>query len=335
MCLLALALVAKPAWAQKKTDVVVMVNGDRVTCEIKKLDRGILEAKTDSWGTLSIEWVEVARLSSPTRFEIYFRSGQRVTGTLDTAPDSGHVMVNDGSAVSYAIEDIVLMKPVGDSFWRQLEGSMDIGYSFASSGNSTQWSASTNIVRRREGVDTRVSGDSFFTSKEGADDSSRHSLYAELVRRLNRHWGLVVMGQAQRNDELLLHLRAQAGVGLVRHLFQSNNVLVSASGGVAYGRELFTDETPPAASVELAFGSQVEWFVFNSPKTQVTKYFRVLPNLTTPGRIRLELNTGVRRELVKDFFVNLSFIDSYDNRPTTDDAHSNDLTLVTSLGWSF
>jgi hypothetical protein len=334
MCLLTLALGARPAWAQK-TDVVVMVNGDRVTCEIKKLDRGILEAKTDSWGTLSIEWVEVARVSSPSRFEIYLRSGQRATGTLGAAPDSGHVVVNDGSAVSYAIEDIVLMKPVGNSFWRQLEGSVDLGYSFASSGDATQWSASANVIRRRPGVDTRVSGDSFFTSKEGADDSSRHSLYVDAVHRLSPRWGLAVMGQAQSNDELLLRLRAQAGAGLVHHLHQSNSVLVSASGGVVYGRELFTDETPSTSSVELSLGSQVEWFVFNSPKTQVTNYFTAFPNLTTPGRVRLELNTGVRRELVKDFFINLSFVDSYDNRPPSEDARSNDLTLVTSLGWSF
>ena len=61
----------------------------------------------------------------------------------------------------------------------------------------------------------------------------------------------------------------------------------------------------------------------------------MFPNLTTPGRVRLELNTGVRRELVKDFFIDLSFVDSYDNRPPSEDARSNDLTLVTSLGWSF
>ena len=275
MCLLTLALAASPAWAQK-TDVVVMVNGDRVTCEIKKLDRGILEAKTDSWGTLSIEWVEVARVSSPSRFEIYLRSGQRTTGTLGAAPDSGHVAVNDGAAASYAIEDIVAMKPVGNSFWRQLEGSVDLGYSFASSGDATQWSASANVIRRRPGVDTRVSGDSFFTSKEGADDSSRHSLYVEAVRRLSPRWGLAVMGQAQSNDELLLRLRAQAGAGLVRHLYQSNNVVVSAAGGLAWPRAVHRRD-PFDLERGVEFRSQVEWFVFNTPKTRVTDYSGCFP----------------------------------------------------------
>jgi len=47
------ALLPPAAAAAQKTDTVVMGNGDRVTCEIKKLDRGILEASTDSWGTLT------------------------------------------------------------------------------------------------------------------------------------------------------------------------------------------------------------------------------------------------------------------------------------------
>jgi hypothetical protein len=49
----ALLLSAAPALAQR-TDVVTMANGDRVTCEINTLDRGILEVATDSWGTISI-----------------------------------------------------------------------------------------------------------------------------------------------------------------------------------------------------------------------------------------------------------------------------------------
>jgi hypothetical protein len=49
-----LLLAAAPALAQR-THVVTMANGDRVTCEINTLDRGILEVATDSWGTISIE----------------------------------------------------------------------------------------------------------------------------------------------------------------------------------------------------------------------------------------------------------------------------------------
>ena len=41
----------REAFAAAKTDVVELVNGDRITCEIKKLDRGKLSVKTDGLGT--------------------------------------------------------------------------------------------------------------------------------------------------------------------------------------------------------------------------------------------------------------------------------------------
>ena len=74
-------------WAQK-TDTVVMNNGDRATVEIKKLERGRLEASTDGMGTLLIEWDDIDHLSSPKRFEVETQTGERYVGSLaatDTA----------------------------------------------------------------------------------------------------------------------------------------------------------------------------------------------------------------------------------------------------------
>ncbi len=313
-----------------------MANGDRVTCEINTLDRGILEVATDSWGTISIEWEEIDRVTSPTRFEIQLRSGRRIVGSLVAAQSGGQIVVgNADERETFAIPDVVFMKPVRNSFWRQFDGAVDVGYSFASAGNATQWSLSADALRRREGSDARLSVDSFFSSKEGTDNTIRHSVYLDLVRQVRPRWGVTVLGQAQKNNELRLRLRGQAGAGIVRTLTRSNRMLASFSAGVVYNHEVFTDDTPTEETWELVFGNQFEWFVFNRPKTQITSYFLVFPSLTTLGRTRLEVNSSARREIVKDFFVNLSVLDSYDSRPPSEDAEGHDFTLVTSLGWSF
>jgi len=41
-------------WTSKKTDVIVLVNGDRLTGEIKSLDRGKLTFSTNDMGTIRI-----------------------------------------------------------------------------------------------------------------------------------------------------------------------------------------------------------------------------------------------------------------------------------------
>ena len=66
--------------AAPKTDVVVLVNGDRITGEVKKLERGILTYGTDFMGTLKIEWGKVVQLRSDQLLELEMLDGTRTNG---------------------------------------------------------------------------------------------------------------------------------------------------------------------------------------------------------------------------------------------------------------
>ena len=46
-----------------KLDTILLKNGDTITGEIKRLDRGILSVSTDFMGTIGIEWRGVLRLT--------------------------------------------------------------------------------------------------------------------------------------------------------------------------------------------------------------------------------------------------------------------------------
>jgi Protein of unknown function, DUF481 len=322
---------AGPAFAQK-TDVIKMANGDRVTCEIKRLDRGILTAKTDSWGTIDIEWPEVAFVESPVRFDIQLQSGERLTGSLGRGGANGRVVI-DGREV--AILSAITITPLRESYWAQLDGGLDVGYSYASAGDSNQWSLSGDVRHHREATDFRLSADSLFSSKSGAEDTSRHALGAEWTRYVATNWGVAILGQAQRNEELSLKFRAQVGAGVVHRLVQSNSTLFAAFAGGLFNREVFTDDTPSTDSWELILGTQFQYFLFNTPKTRVTIALSLFPNLSTRGRVRSELNASLRREIVKDLTVSLSVLDSYDSDPPSADARRHDLAVVTSVGWTF
>ena len=60
----------------------------------------------------------------------------------------------------------------------------------------------------------------------------------------------------------------------------------------------------------------------------------VLPSLSEAGRIRAEAAVKVRHELVHDLFFEISFADSYDNKPA-ETFRTNDWNVVTSIGYSF
>ena len=65
--------------------MLILKNGDHITGEIKKLQRGTLEFKTERMGTLNVEWPAVARLTSSIDFEVVLDDGRKFYGTL--APD--------------------------------------------------------------------------------------------------------------------------------------------------------------------------------------------------------------------------------------------------------
>ena len=92
-------LVAAPLFARENTDVLVMKNGDRMTCQVKGLNGGVLYVSFDYIdGTTSVQGSKVARLESKQLFIVKTQDGSVCTGRLKhprnpcwpAGKDSGH-----------------------------------------------------------------------------------------------------------------------------------------------------------------------------------------------------------------------------------------------------
>ena len=59
------------------------------------------------------------------------------------------------------------------------------------------------------------------------------------------------------------------------------------------------------------------------------------PSLTDIGRVRSDLRTTFKLEIVEDFFWALELYADYDSDPLTLDAEKIDYGFVTSVGWSY
>src|SRR5271163_1618980 len=85
MLSLVLLGLASSLFARDKTDVLVMKNGDRMTCQIKGLDAGVLYVSFDYIdGTTSVQWSKVAHLESNQLFIVQTEDGEVRTGRLNT-----------------------------------------------------------------------------------------------------------------------------------------------------------------------------------------------------------------------------------------------------------
>ena len=74
-------LAATSLFARESTDVIIMNNGDRLTGKIKSLKSGVLSVSLDYVdGTISVDWLKVARFESNQLFVILTQDGSSYEG---------------------------------------------------------------------------------------------------------------------------------------------------------------------------------------------------------------------------------------------------------------
>ena len=268
---------ALPVQAQK-TDVVTLQNGDKVTGEIKRLDRGMLDYATDDMGTVAIEWNKVQKLTSIGFFEVELRSGRKYFGSFPDGAEPGTLLVaRPPSRDTLSLTSIVRIHPIQESFWQQLDGFVDVGFNHARANRNIQLTASAraNYRGRRWGGTAR--GETYFQTQTNADDATRNSAQFSAVRFFEQSlWSALLFTAVEQNTELDLAIRARIGGGAIRTMHQSNMSIVRLAGGVSLSAERFTPGTgDPSASNTTALNLEglisFEWavFRFDAPKLDV------------------------------------------------------------------
>jgi len=322
--------------AQGKTDVVMMLNGDTLTCEIKELVRGRLRVSTDSLGTVQVEWEDVRQVTSLSRFEVELDSGERFIGSFQAPPQPRRLLVvGDTETTMHDLQTVVRITPMGDGWWGRFDGSLDVGFSFTKANEARQLSLAGDATRRGERLGLTLNVSSLFTSQEGVENTSRQVVDLQIQRYLPRRWLVAVLIQFQQNEELQLDLRSTLGAGGGRYLIQSNRTILSLLGGMSFTRENFTGPEPGESNAEALAILDFQTFTFDDPETDISARLSVVPSLTQAGRVRIDFDSRVRREILKDFYFSLTFFDNYDSDPGLVDAERNDYGLISSFGWAF
>jgi|CXWL01.1.fsa_nt_gi putative salt-induced outer membrane protein YdiY len=337
---MALCAIASTALADK-TDIVHLRNGDRVTCEIQKLQRGRLEVKTDGMGTLYIEWKDIERVTSKELYVVELEDGSRFEGTLADTDAQARLLVRpvgegDPKEQLLDMQDVVWMDPLKLDAARikRWDGSVSAGFDTTKANSDTSLSASFNARRRAEKFQLNFDGSVYSRSQDGTEDSLRASFSTVYRGLLENRWYWAGLGSLERNDELGIDLRSLGGAGYGRFLVQSNRTLWSVTGGLAVVNEQLAGESKGDTNLDAFFNTDFEFFTYDTPKTTLTTSFTVYPRLTGDGGVRSNLEFSLSRELIKDLFVELSLYDSWDSDPP-EDGTANDYGIVTSLGFTF
>ena len=325
---------ALPASAAR-TDFVVLVNGDQITGDVKTLSRGQLQLKTDDVGTIYVEWGKIASISTAGQFDVSTRDGRRLVGRLDAGPGGQVALVDgDGTVLALPILDVVDIAPLGARFFSRIDGSVDLGASYTKSSGVGQASVSAAATYRRPSFETSTKLSTMLTRKPDVPETTQFSLNVGYAKYHANRWQTMPFGLFEHNSELGLDLRATAALLIGRHLLQSNRSTLTLAGGLSTGRELPVGE-PARTNVDAVIALSSALFTYDYPKTSVDFSLLVFPAIKDAGRIRVNANGKLKRELFRDIFFAVTAYDAFDSRPPTADAQKNDVGFTVSLGWSF
>jgi len=331
--LTALLVTPLPALAAD-TGVVVLKNGDHLRGEVKALQMGKLELSTSSMGTVYVEWDKVIELTAPEYFEVELSTGARHYGTLGPGPNATLGVSLDGRTTTLALLSVVRIRPIKQSFWSRLDGSINLGASYTQSSGVGQGSISASVGTRRPKFESTIRFDSTVTVQPDQPDQTRTVVTGGYNWLMPNRWIIISSGKAEHNSELGLRLRTAAAAGVGRYLVQTNRSLVGVAAGVSVNREspIDGDETNNA---EAFLAASYSFFTYDTPKTSVSASFIVYPSFNVGGRVRTDVDLSLKREIVSDFTVGLTLYDTYDNKPPTADARKHDVGITLSIGWVF
>jgi putative salt-induced outer membrane protein YdiY len=334
LVLIALAVCVAPAHAAK-TDVVVMRNGDTITGEIDVLERGRLRFKTDDMGTLDIEWDKVRHVSAGATFEIEDLAGGRYFGSLQPGAQEGELEVVGLLGVQrLELTRIVVVRRLGATFWRRLDGSIDVGASYTSSSELLKIDLSARAKFRRPGYELSADANATITRQPEVENTRRSGVTLAYTRRRENRWLGFGQGKLEQNRELGFDLRAALAGGGGRILVQSPRDDLLTALGVSLNRERPV-EGDTTTNTELMLVLRYDRFSYDFPKVDVLVTLAGFASLNDWGRTRVELDASLKRELFKDFSASLKAYESYDSRPASAGAPKNDYGLTFALGWSF
>lgn len=327
-------IVASTAHAEK-TDIVVLTTGDRLTGEIKSLNRGKLTYSTDTMETVYIKWDDIVSLHSGFIFEVETTDGALLYGSLAPGTEQGTIAIVFGDqATDIKNHEIVRINRIKKRFWGRVDLKINAGLSFTRGSQVTQFTFGGDFTYRDRQFLVSANGTSIVTTQEEQPTSQNHDLNAGYTRFLQNHYFWGAGGSLEQNTEMGVKLRIVAGGTYGKFGIKTNNTLFAYAGGLVINEEWSFGESDPTSDLEGRIDVDYQYFFYNTPKKDISTKLSIFPSLTSWGRVRTNFDTKFNVELIEDLFWEMHFYYSYDNEPVTEEASNKDYGILTSIAWS-
>jgi len=273
LALLILALCTLPLslYAREKSDVIVMRNGDKITCEIKGLNSNTLFISVDYiLNTQSVDWKKVDHVESKQLFLVTTQDGTVYEGAISTERTPGkraakiEILQSPEQKVVLERERVIEVNETSARFWNRFNGEIGLGSSFTKGNESRQFNLNTQLAYAEERWSASATYISNLNTSTGASISTRNDFTLSAQRLMPwKNWYYTGIGDFLQSSTQGIRLQSTLGGGIGRYVKNTGGMLFNVYGGIAWQGIDYQQETIAAETQHVApalIGANIEMF---------------------------------------------------------------------------
>jgi putative salt-induced outer membrane protein YdiY len=316
---------------QGMADEVHLKNGDRITGRVLKKENGTVSLETAYAGTLTIQWQDVARITTESPIEVYLHNETlTVTSVIAAGPvaEEGVEDVIQASEIKY-INPPPYISGKG-ILW---SGRLNAGY-VANEGNSPKERLNFDgqLGARTKNKRYTLSASYLFATEAGVKTEAKSRGTGKIDHFFTTKWYGTAHVLLEKNRFQDINLRTITGAGLGYQFWESKNLNLFVESGLDYVVEDYIvspDKEYPAFRWALSFDK----FLI-ADRLQSFHNHQLNVSLENSKDLLFSSQTGLRMLLTSNFNTTAEIDYDYDNQPA-DDTKKSDTTYKLSVGYSW
>ncbi|HEY9114874.1 MAG TPA: DUF481 domain-containing protein [Bacteroidales bacterium] len=320
----------------QKTDTIVMVNGNIITGDLKKIVYGQLSYSVEGMNTISIDEVDISSIKSKKQFEIKLTNDSIYYGSFDTARlKQMTYIVMDSVRKLINMRELVEVYPIKSNFWLRTSGNFSLGYNLTKSNKNMSFVSSGDLTHRKKKSFFELQWNNNLVWYVDTLNSSSNQAALTWQRTIKKEWsGGLAFGYDQ-NSELGVQARYGITLSIIRDFIYNSWNRLSAGAGFDGTEEWDYGES--GSSEYIAGMLTLAWKVyhFKEPKISVTSNITYLPYINDK-RNRVNINLAPNLSVYgNNLKVGFSLYYNYDSAPPSDKYSTTDYGLNLTFSYSF
>ena len=308
-------------------DEVTLKDGSRILGTIQSLDGGELKMDGGSAGEISIPFSSVEAITTDGEHTVILADGTVLKGRItmsDVGPSVGEQQVEFSSieAVNPPAKPAVTHN--GNV---SLSGKATDGNS-----NTKSLSAFAEYIRRTDNNRTTVFADWNYSENLGELSERNASLRGKYDHFFNQKFFGYGNLSFERDDFADLDLRTTIGGGAGYQFIEDGIHSFYEEVVISFFDEKF-DNSPDDEFASARFSGKFDWII-ESDRISLFHYHEVFLSLDDSEDVLIDTKTGLRVNVVDNFFATLQFNLKWDNTPATG-AERTDTEYLLGLGYSY